>query len=94
MKHYILVKWKENYVREGLAESVKEIFEETLAIPGIHSVRVKPCCVDRANRYDLMIEMEMDREALPLYDESAPHKRWKKTYGDMLLSKAIFDSED
>ena len=44
------------------------IFEETLQIPGIYGVKVKPCCIDRPNRYDIMIEIEMDKEALPAYD--------------------------
>ena len=94
MKHYILAKWNKDCDRESLLQPVREIFEETLAIPGVHAVRLKPCCIDRPNRYDLMIEIDMDREALPLYDESAPHRKWKELYGNMLLSKAIFDSED
>ena len=94
MKHYILAKWKEDCGRESLLQPVREIFEETLEIPGVHAVKVKPCCIDRPNRYDLMVEIDMDRDALPLYDESAPHRKWKERYGTMLLSKAIFDSED
>ena len=42
----------------------------------------------------IMIEIGMDREALPAYDASAPHKRWKETYGGMLSAKTIFDCED
>ena len=94
MKHYIIAKLKEGYDREALAAPVREIFEQTLEIPGVHAVRVKPCCIDRANRYDLMIEIDMDREALEAYDQSAPHRKWKETYGEMLSAKTIFDSEE
>jgi hypothetical protein len=41
-----------------------------------------------------MIEIEMDPEALPLYDKSAPHKEWKERYGGLLAAKTIFDRID
>ena len=47
----------------------------------------------RSNRHDLMIEMEMDPEALPVYDASAAHQEWKAKYGDAIQSKTIFDYE-
>ena len=94
MKHYILAKLVDGCEAAPLMEPVTALFEETLAIPGIHAVKVKPCCIDRPNRYDLMIEIEMEREALEAYDNCEPHKRWKKDYGHLLEAKAIFDSED
>jgi hypothetical protein len=94
LKHYIIAKLNEGIDRNELIAPVKEIFEETLQIPGVYSVKVMPCCIDRPNRYDIMIEIGMDREALPAYDASAPHKRWKETYGGMLSAKTIFDCED
>ena len=65
MKHYIIAKLKEGVDKYALVDPVTKIFKKTLAIPGIHGVKVKPCCIDRPNRYDLMIEIEMDKEALP-----------------------------
>ena len=41
-----------------------------------------------------MIEMEMDPEALTVYDACEAHKKWKQEYGDLLQKKTIFDSED
>ena len=94
MKHYIVAKLKNPADTERLVRPVKELFEETLSIPGIHAVSVKPCCVDRPGRFNLMIVIDMDREALGAYDACEPHQRWKKEYGDLLETKAIFDSED
>ena len=94
MKHYIIVKLVEGCDRESLLAPVRGIFEETLKIPGIHRVDVKPCVIDRPNRYDIMIEIDMDREALEAYDVSEPHHRWKDTYGHLVQKKTIFDSED
>ena len=94
MKHHIIVKFEEGTDVQALLEPVKAIFEETLSIPGIHGVELKTSCIDRPNRYDLMIAIDMDKEALPAYDVSEPHHRWKDTYGPITAKKAIFDCED
>ena len=94
MKHCILVKWNSLVMdKAALLPGIRAIFEETLLLPGIHAAELFPNVIDRPNRYDLMIVLSMDRDALPAYDESAPHKAWKKGYGDYIESKAIFDYE-
>ena len=40
-----------------------------------------------------MICVEMEREALGLFDASDIHREWKETYGGYLETKAIFDCE-
>ena len=94
MKHHIIVKFTKGTDVKALAGPVRSIFEETLSIPGIHSVDLKLSNSDRENRYDLMIVMDMDKEALPAYDVSEPHIRWKTEYGDRVEKKAIFDCDD
>ena len=93
MKHYILAKFTEGTDTAALVEPVRKIFAETLSIPGIHALAVKPSCSDRANRYDLMIEIGMDAEALPVYDDCEPHHTWKDQYGSEIAHKVIFDCE-
>lgn len=93
MKHHILVKFAEGTDVRALLEPVREIFAQTLSIPGIHALELKPSCSDRANRYDLMIVLDMEPEALPAYDASKPHLRWKNEYGPITEKKAIFDCE-
>ena len=94
MKHYIIVKFVEGTDVKALVGPVKAIYDETLSIPGVHGVDVKLSNSDRANRYDLMIVMDMDKEALPAYDVSVPHLRWKTEYGDRVAKKAIFDCDE
>ena len=94
MRHYIIGKWNEGVDKTAVLGPVKEIFDRTLEIPGVRGVKVVPCCIDRPNRYDIMIEMEMDPEALTVYDACEAHKKWKQEYGDLLQKKTIFDSED
>ena len=96
MKHDILIKYKPEITKERKAELIPEIrtlFEHTTEIPGIYGVMLYPNVIERENRYDLLIEIDMEREALETYDCSVWHKQWKDQYGDLLEKKAIFDHE-
>ena len=77
-----------------MLENVKNVFGKLLVIEGIHKVEYKQNCIDRANRFDLLVEIDMDKEVLPAYDESAPHLEWKEKYGKFVENKAIFDFEE
>ena len=92
MRHHILVKWKKDQPLPDLG-AINALFQKGLEIPGIHSVSLHPNIIDRANRYDLLILLCMDKEALPVYDASAMHHEWKETYSSYIESKAIFDCE-
>ena len=95
MKHYIIVKYNETVPDKSImAEKVSELFNGGEDIPGIHSYRVFPNCVARDNRFDLMIEISMDADALPRWDESLLHRRWKSEFGGFVQAKTIFDRED
>lgn len=94
MLHHILVKWKKRPAdAAALCREVEEVFRPTLAIPGVHEVKVIPNVIDRPNRYDMLIVLIMDAEALPLYDACEAHHRWKGEYGALIEKKAIFDCE-
>ena len=93
MKHYIIVKFTEGTDFRALSGPVRRIFEETLSIPGVRGVDVRLSNSERLNRYDMMIVMDMDKEALSAYDVSAPHLRWKSEYGDLVAKKTIFDCD-
>ena len=99
MKHLIIVKFKDNIwnredaaSREMLAD-IKKIFNRTKQIEGVHTVNIYENVTPRPNRHDLMIEMEMDPEALSVYDDSAAHQEWKAKYGEYIQTKTIFDYE-
>lgn len=93
MEHYIIVKFTEGTDVKALVEPVRAIFEETLEIPGIQKLDIRTSNSDIENRYDLMIRIDMDKEALPAYAASEPHLRWKKEYGSRIAKKAIFDCD-
>ena len=95
MIHYILVKWsKEVGDKAALLEKVRALYAKAKDIPGVRGVTLKPNVTPRDNRYDLMIAIDMEKDALPTWDESALHKTWKAEYGSLVEKKAIFDSED
>ena len=79
--------------RAELLPRIREIFSAAGDIPGVRGAEVFPNCVARDNRYDVMIVLEMDRDALAAYDRSAMHHRWKDEFGPLLEKKAIFDYE-
>ena len=96
MKHHILAKYKPEITKEQkeqLAEEILELFRNTISIEGIRSVAVHKNCIDRENRYDILIVIEMEPEALTEYDGCVWHKEWKEKYGPILEKKAIFDCE-
>lgn len=94
MKHYILAKFKaEVTAQAALLPRIEEIFSVAGEIPGVHGATVYPCCVARENRYHVMIVIDMEQDALPVYDDSAMHHRWKEEFGELLEKKAIFDHE-
>ena len=94
MKHCILAKLRpEAGDWRAYLPQIREIFSAAGDIPGVRGAEVLPGCVDRDNRYDVLIRLDMDREALPLYDVSAMHHRWKDEFGPLLEQKAIFDFE-
>ena len=96
MKHDILVKYKGEVTKEqkaALITEIQELFDHTTEIPGIHGVKLYPNVIDRENRYDLLIEIDMEREALDAYDHSTWHQQWKDQYSALLEKKAIFDHD-
>lgn len=97
MKHNIIVKFKPEITKKMQQEmyaDIYEIFEHTLEIDGVNGIRLIPNVIDRDNRYHLVIEMDMEKEALPVYDNSMWHKLWKEQYGNMLELKTIIDLDD
>ena len=96
MKHNILVKFKPEVTKDrisALKPEILSLFQILTKTEGIHGVKILENCIDRENRYDMMIVIDMDKDALAVYDGSEPHIRWKNEYGHLLEKKAIFDYE-
>lgn len=95
MKHYIIVKFREEVTKAQKAEMlprIAELFAKTEQLDGVDKAEVLPNVTDRANRFDLMIVITMSPDALPTYDECVWHKQWKEEYGDLIEKKTIIDT--
>lgn len=94
MKHYIIVKFSESVEdKTHLCKEIKALFRRAEKIEGIHAVSFYSSAIDLPNRYDFMILMDLEREALPVFDASPIHRDWKEGYARHLAAKTIFDCE-
>lgn len=94
MNHYIIVKFHDSIKdREKLCREIEALFARSADIDGIHRVQIHKSSVDLPNRHDLMIHMEMEPQALPVFDNSGIHREWKERFGGYLLTKTIFDCD-
>ena len=95
MKHLILVKWNSLVNdKNAILPEIQKIFEQLLEIDGVFGVKIHQNAINRSNRFDIMICIEMKREILSIYDESKPHHEWKEKFGKYVENKAVFDFED
>ena len=92
MKHCILVKFIKEFDWKAELPNIKSIFDG-INVDGVEGVEYILNCIDRENRYDLLIRIDMKKEALPLYDACPNHHEWKDTYSQYIDKKAIFDYE-
>ena len=93
MVHYIIVKWVQGVDKKHLAEKVRTLYADAVKIPGIQAVEIKKNVTPRENRYDLMIALHMENDALSGWDNSDLHIQWKLEFGSAIEKKCIFDSE-
>ena len=94
MTHYIIVKFTDTVHDKGeLIRQITHHFAPAADIPGIRQVQIFTSCIDRANRHDLMIKMDLEEEALDVFDASEIHRGWKENFGRYLETKTIFDCE-
>lgn len=94
MLHHILVKWNDQVTdKAAMADKVRALYAAAADIPGVQGVCIKPNVIDRPNRYDLLIVLDLPADALPTWDASALHHQWKDDFGGLIEKKAIFDCD-
>ena len=95
MTHCILVKWNSLVSdKKAMLPQIDTLFGKLKSFHEVHGVKILENVIDRSNRYDLMICIEMEKDFLPIYDASEPHHEWKEKYGKFVENKAIFDFEE
>ena len=94
MKHCIIVIFISEIPEEQtvlILRGINSLFQRSLEIEGIQKINIFQNCIAQANRADLMIEMQMERDALSKFDCSEIHAEWKSEYGKFISAKTIFD---
>ncbi len=93
MKHLIIVKSAPEVDPHAFAQAAEIHFKDIVNIPGVHHIKVIEGIREHENRYHFIIEIDMDKEALPAYNVSKCHHDWKEKYTSWIEKKAIFDYE-
>lgn len=93
MKHLIIVKSVPEVDPHAFAAEAEKHFMDILEVPGVHTVKVIEGIREHENRYHFIVEIDMEKDALPAYNASACHHDWKEKYGKFIDKKAIFDYE-
>ena len=92
MKHIIMVKFKDDIDNiDEIVDEIEVLFEKSTSIQGVNKVEVHQNIIHLPKRYDLMIEINMEKNSLLDFDNSDIHHIWKEKYGKYLSSKVIFD---
>lgn len=96
MQHHVIVKFNDTVKdKSAFADEVGKLFKGMEGtVPGVHSVTPHKNCINMPNRYDLMIIVDMDKDALEAYSTSPIHENWINNYAKYLESKTIMDYED
>lgn len=96
MQHHVIVKFNDKVKdKKAFADEVGNLFKGMVGtVKGVHKVSSHKNCIDMPNRYDLMIIVDMDKDALEAYSNSPIHDNWIKNYPKYLESKVIMDYED
>ena len=94
MIHHIIVKWNSDADKKALYEKECALYADTAKISGVHRVDIKENVSPRDNRYDLMIALYMDNDALTVWDNSELHLKWKSDFGGFIEKKCIFDCDE
>lgn len=96
MQHHVIVKFNETVKdKNKLADEIGALFKGMVGtVEGVHKVSPHRNCIDMSNRYDLMIIVDMEKNALEAYSNSPIHEKWINDYPLFLSSKVIMDYED
>ena len=96
MQHHVIVKFNDKVKdKVAFADEIGNLFRGMVGtVKGVHKVSPHKNCINMSNRYDLMIIVDMDKNALDAYSVSPIHDKWINDYAEYLESKVIMDYED
>lgn len=94
MRHCLILKFDPSQGdKRIIIDEIREFFATAQKPEVVTKVEIFESCVDRVNRFDLMVVVEMDKADLPVWDNSDFHVQWKERFGKFIYFKTIFDYE-
>lgn len=94
MKHYILLKFKSNYLDEEIFSYIEKVFDDISALKNVEHVEIKKNCIQGHSNMDVMIEMIIkNEETLKFYLDHDLHRNFVRTVSEHVLLKIAFDCE-
>jgi hypothetical protein len=96
MQHHVIVKFNETVKdKVAMADEIGNLYKGMVGtVEGIHKITYHKNCIDMDNRYDLMVIVDMEKDALEAYSNSPIHDKWLRDYPKYLESKVIMDYDD
>lgn len=96
MQHHVIVKFNDKVKdKAAFADEVGNLFKGMVGtVKGVYKVSPHKNCINMPNRFDLMIIVDMDKDALEAYSSSPIHENWIQNYSKYLELKTIMDYED
>lgn len=95
MHHYLLFKLNGKISAENFIVLVSPFFEQmSQEIPGWKSHRFRQNTIERKNNFDLLIQIELSKEALQIYFTHPLHLKMKEAFRNYIEKKAVFDDDE
>ena len=96
MKHFVLIKFEDNYFTDEVFIFTKNAFAEMEAnIEEVYKLTVHRNCVVRDKNMDIMVEIDLDDEkALYAYLNHDLHQAFSKLMDEHVVNRVSFDYEN
>ena len=92
MKHYIIVKFRKDADQKKLVPGIRDLFEGCREIEGVRRANVFTSAYQLADRFDLMIRIDMKKEGMEHFLSSDLNRKWEEAYGPYLENVTVFDT--
>lgn len=91
MKHHIIIKFNSKADKQVLIPEIKKYFDNAYSIEGVKKVEVFTSSMNLRNRFDMMIKIDLTKQALKNFEESKLYETWNDKYSAYISKKTIFD---
>ena len=92
MEHYLIVKFRKDTDVKKVYEELRTLFEKASKIEGVKKADVFLSSGKLRNNYDMMIRIQMKKNALKAFESSDLYREWEEKYSESISKTTVFDS--